>query len=1307
MKRCLFGALAVGLVASVGLADDAVVRRTMEFIGGSGSWKVASNWRDAAGKTNDLPRVTDILSLPTAANYANIDWENFEVYQVKTAAFNNNYNINSRPIILDASGGGFVNTGYIYFALPLQIRGTNLVFNTTMFIGLNNRITTADGKPYGIVKRGQGPGGFSPASVPGDVMTAYTGFRYLDVAEGAFIFNANAKANDTKLKAFPAGIVVTMSGANTGLGVNGNLTLADLTLRETGAAIGKSHWIGSQDSEYNGSLTLTGTPPDETTTFTGKMTRDFSFTWAPASATKTFVFSGATSVSDMTGTLTVSNGTVRLADGAAMTKLTRLVVGGAARFEIAAKPSTDMRIPVLDVATGGKVSLSEGVVLTVGTAAAKAHGLLAGTYTGNGPVGTKLDWLEGAGTLVVETTQLHRLYWRATTATVSTSGDGGALANWSELDGDIQVAAKALPEAGSCLVFDNRLYTKSFAPTEVFNNANKSKGLGGIVFEGTGYVKNGSWSFVWGNGNMYVSGDGSIFSNAVTAAGGPVIWENINLVGSGKGLTIGAVAGTKWTQLRTIDGPAPVNIEGPGTVQLIDYSHSTNPTHEPGQSYYGNYHIAVPAVNMRNGTTEFQCWYKLTNTVVRFDSDLPQTTLAVGVGGTTAGQRDLWLGNGAAIEESAAVQNTTHKMTSTGDDSFIHITDTPGKTIQTFTGNLSGKLGLEFDPAGRDYEFVFSKGTSDTTGSLLVKSGTVRVTDGAKFTALKRILVAQDAKLQIDAASSISAAAFEIEGSGVVEVGKGAHLKLDQVTVDGTPVAPGRYDKSTSWVTGEGKVYVGSDWKEGAETVWTRDTCPLTVSEPTWYKGIRLYGSELTESDLKATDGGLVYLGATGLSVEDAVRYTLGWPLILCGDQTWTFATARFDFTGPFDTYSSGTVTVAPAKTGHQIVFWNASETTHDWWFGTNAEVILRNGAALGTGLVTLDSAWLTTCGGEIANTICFTNVGSSTGRLKTMTQTKESVFTGEVRLPYPDHFTIVATDAPIRFKNKLSKPRGYIYMKGTISIDAPTAFASGAIMLDEGATLSLNAPSNVVGLNNFQLARNTKLFTTVPYALSNSTRANLNMNIDDGYNIWDLCGCDQSVTYLKGGPYATVTSATHAVVHTKCDTDFATDKHAWRERAYDGGVPTNYVCFAGGASLQVDGSGYMRLAGLSSTTGTLTVAGGGLVQVAERQLYTNGQVYKGQWPHASEVKVVNGTLEAEHRQAFGRATDIRIDGPNAKMKLSYTGSMCVKGLYLNGMKQLDGVYGSPSSAAPNKVASLEGAGVLRVGAVGGFFLIR
>ena len=106
------------------------------------------------------------------------------------------------------------------------------------------------------------------------------------------------------------------SGAGTKCTTRPNFIIRSGALRETARAMAFEHGL---TSEMGHRFVLDGTPLDAEMVFTGKVSGDACFAWAPAGADYAFTFSNA--VSDTTGELAVSNGTVKLRGGAMFTKL--------------------------------------------------------------------------------------------------------------------------------------------------------------------------------------------------------------------------------------------------------------------------------------------------------------------------------------------------------------------------------------------------------------------------------------------------------------------------------------------------------------------------------------------------------------------------------------------------------------------------------------------------------------------------------------------------------------------------------------------------------------------------------------------------------------------------------------------------------------------------------------------------------------------------------------------------------------------------------------------------------------------------
>ena len=153
------------------------------------------------------------------------------------------------------------------------------------------------------------------------------------------------------------------------------------------------------------------------------------------------------------------------------------------------------------------------------------------------------------------------------------------------------------------------------------------------------------------------------------------------------------------------------------------------------------------------------------------------------------------------------------------------------KTNFIYQGVLSGSAGLCWNPLaasvttpGRDIEFVFSKGRSETCGTLIVSNGAMRVTDGAGFPALGAIEVRNAAKFVVDAS-----AADVMTGDLRLDADARLHLAADKTlvalgaTVGGQALAAGFYTggEDGSPVFGEGRLQVIFNGSDARRRVWT------------------------------------------------------------------------------------------------------------------------------------------------------------------------------------------------------------------------------------------------------------------------------------------------------------------------------------------------------------------------------------------------------------------------------------------------------------------------------------------------------
>jgi len=646
-------------------------------------------------------------------------------------------------------------------------------------------------------------------------------------------------------------------------------------------------------------------------------------------------------------------------------------------------------------------------------------------------------------------------------------------------------------------------------------------------------------------------------------------------------------------------------------------------------------------------------------------------------------------------------------------------TGTPVRQPTVFTGRFAGYAGVAWSPDSADSTFVISNSTSTTAGKLTVSNGTVRLSGGATFVSLGTLEVAAGGTFEVESGSGTGfrTGMMTLESGATLALGDGVKILATAATYAGNALADGTYTSADGvGVTGNGVLVVRTATPAATSAVWTGGGETTSVLDPAnWgvetlpalYDGslVATFAGSGSTATLGTADGldflgwnlsggftfaaaegaGYVELETGGMSAPDAAAdtaYTLGWPLMLHGAQTWTLGQNNtLDVNAPIS--GGGQLTV----NGKARVNFNAPSTY-------TGDVLLTNG----TFYITATNA-----------------VGAAGGTLKFTPGYGTLHFGGQMALDRP--FTAIQTahndyakmfvdaGATVDFNRKVyfaSKQRGLDVGSGAVcrfhgGFTADTCCAltgSGTVVVDgtpvefkdrfylRGQTWELHVANNKINGNVGDWSSG-KVKTCVPYALrhefpTSGTYQRIYLN---GATI-DLCGNDQSIGLL-GGRGGTITSATPATFHL-------VDNYANTEVQFINGCrQTNSVPFTGAVSFAKEGCLNYWLKGTSTTCGDLSVTNGTLTLLPDAS-----------WANASNVNVsCAGTLKVQNKEAFGTHAVLHVDGADARVELDYAGRMRVYGLYVNGVKQALGVYGGAASGAPKKLSCFgdDGAGHLVV----------
>ena len=1080
----------------------------------------------------------------------------------------------------------------------------------------------------------------------------------------------------------------TFTEANTKMRVGTQCAFTNFWLRETGSAVGGTHSIGTQyDNQqwYRGKLAICGTPPEDETVFTGSFIETVDFRWDPASSAKSFVLSGKNSTT--TGNVEVANGTMRLTAGATYSTLS----GGAnTRFAVDTAPATAFHADYLLLATGNeKVSVAAGVTLTFARAAVGGTRLVAGTYTA-----ANASWIEGAGSVVVEGIGGDRLNW------VDGSAPGNR--NWSNKNRWInqRTGGNDVPKSG------DTLYQTSDG------NSNKNNDIDGLelrqLLYGGGYSCPNGKAVALRADSLGINSSGFMHNDLPLKIEGTAMPVVVNQ-SAFMSIRIG---------FRSYDGqPCGVVKTGAGVLAIIPLANSA----WTGFRY----------VTLKEGTFALGA---------QGAGDM--SLLDPGLEVTFSGNASLTIEKnlsmpGLCIFETGAAVNGAHRLTGRNDNGYkvgtLTVTGSPRVDVQTFTGTIEGGVGFTWSPDSATKTFVFS-GTSSkstTTNQLSVTRGTVRLADGATFTALHALNLSGGAETRFEV-RGVPATAFHATnlvlstGNERVCVAPGAVLSFDAASVGGTPLPDGVYCSRTStgytpvdWMVGGGLVRVGdvpitlppvsgtsvagnwtanggsdtavgnaANWGEAGNTVLP-DLADGSLaanfaagSAAALDRDANFYGLSLAAPGafaFTAPDPDLcAFLGAGGLTTSGAGRtYTLGWPIFLAADQTWTVAAGdTLNVTGPVSGGGSlrikggGTVNLNAATEMGAVTITNATVNVNaDDAFGTFGEPVK----------IDLTASKLTLNGVTLRRGLADMADRASTSHIYVSANT-DNVIEGDIDFPTaPTVSWSFGANSSLRVKGSIRRYTTnwcYFGNNGTLYLDGPLKMDGGsAYGISANKTVYFNAPSNEFGTVWFWLqGNNGRIFTTVPWAIT--TAANLRISVSGiTGNVWDMCGHDQGAKNI-GCAYGglTVTSASPATLHL-----------LGNPRSADSLEITNKVVFAGAVNLSYDGTRYHMCNAASTSTGMVIVTKGTLAFGPN-----------GKWSGAAKAVVTGGTLKLENKTVFGKETDMELAASGATVALDYSGAMFMHDLFVGGEQRKPGVYGAvdnTSVPAANRLSCFAGTG--------------
>jgi hypothetical protein len=540
MTKRILAVFAVGLLAAV----PPVAAEDLYFCpnaNGAGltNWKDSSNdhgwyigksnWTNAQGVAKS-PTSSDVVwfyQAPTNTHNGRGNTKNVDnvagsgtVYGiVYTNGMNNT--VNQGTVKVAAGGLGVTLCKSTTWYTSLDISGTGEV---PVYVPSGARLTMQKGVTgSGGVAVKQGLGGWTIANETARTFSA-GGLRI----EGGPITFGNNKLNETE------GFVLTFANNDSTEVITldkSDMAIKNLTLVETENVDNTGHGFTSSQG-YNLAY-LGGTSTVSPMSFTGSFKGSAGLVWAPANAETEIVLKKAAHPTK--GGIWVSNGVVRVSEGASFLNLTNVTVNGSgARFAVDASAVRIFPAATFNISDGGKLRVETGAYVSLVNVTANGEAVADGVYRGAaGPlVGEEVDWIDGTGVVVVGAPAVGSPV-AATWNGAGTDTAATTLGNWN--------GAEALPDlvsgetavsvtGGATFTADTDVFVHGFTvgvtPFTLAPAAGKTLliGAGGITGSGGTVTVGGAGTVVaaveqtWenGNGTIAIAGNVAGAGSAVT-----------------------------------------------------------------------------------------------------------------------------------------------------------------------------------------------------------------------------------------------------------------------------------------------------------------------------------------------------------------------------------------------------------------------------------------------------------------------------------------------------------------------------------------------------------------------------------------------------------------------------------------------------------------------------------------------------------------------------------------------------------------------------------------------------------------------
>lgn len=742
----------------------------------------------------------------------------------------------------------------------------------------------------------------------------------------------------------------------------------------------------------------------------------------------------------------------------------------------------------------------------------------------------------------------------------------------------------------------------------------------------------------------------------------------------------------------------------------------------------GTLRLAVPG----NTYASLRCFTSTLYTDVPYALD-PDKTVLFGTSYSKNGTIDL-NGNDQMINRPVLntldlIDSSSYAFTSTAKPATLRCRATASTT---FFGSLNGALSLSWEPTSA-YTLVITGRLSQTTGSLNVNAGTLRLAASSAFPNLTGLVVTNTGTLHVETTDINGACTVTLADSGMLSIPAGTTLTCVTAQVDGTSLIAGNYSSastvnSRTFITGAGTLKVlamplsnvtrtwtglGSNtlfstvenWDstptfDGSETLLFSSAGTTGIVDSVVRAGALRFNRNTPFTLLASNASASLQLGLGGLTTLSPVNgtsltNTFAVPLALAHISEWQIATNHLlAVSAPI---SGGFPTAPFIKSGPGTLWMTGTNTFDSPLIISNGYVRVNNGTALGnpTNTITFIQAVNTSDNWNQRGFLYFTDMVVTNDRPFILNSSAS--FIGQI---YPKNGTLVLNGKVTFLGGGRIDNQGGLVLRGGLSCvnadpwlqtlpgyvtrleQQPLTLGTRIFQIDNGGTFNVAATNNTwasMALSSgILLCGAENMIPTNSYASFGRSWTQA--------GVIDLNGFNQQLKYLT---YSSGTTAsTNMAVRSTTPATLTLQG--------DSGTRPFIGYFSGKASLRYKNTGALIFSGLtasSTTAGDLIIEAGSVV-------FTNGAA----WTGSTNITVSAGTLAV-----FG-GTNATFGGSNPlvnKTRLNLAASSTVylasglseyvRSLTIGGTKQPIGTYGSTNSIAQYKSTFFAGNGILNV----------